>query len=189
MSTKAFNTCRARCVSQATRPITVLTHIFSRDLASEEKLFDNRWSQVSSTYRSRSAIGASDRQAQSFRRGQPDMCKPAAPMHSISIPAISSRLGSSASLLQLLKPRGNTFVPQHRAAFRRGISPCTLLQASPPPDSTSHTPPRRQSPAHTAFLTSDGRLLRPANQFAHRSASLNGQPNGLTCGSSRGARL
>jgi len=101
-------------------------------------------------------------------------------MHSISTPAISSRLGSSASLSQLLRPRGNTFVPQHRAAFRRGISPCTLLQASPSPDSTSHTPPRRQSPAHTAFLTSDGLLLRPANQFAHRSASPNGQPNGLT---------
>jgi hypothetical protein len=79
MSTKAFNTCRAHCASQATRPIAVLTHIFSRDLASEEKLFDNEWSQASSTYRSRSAIGASDRQAQSSRRGQPDMCKPATP--------------------------------------------------------------------------------------------------------------
>lgn len=76
MSTKAFNTCRARCASQATGPIAALTHIFSRDLTSEENLFDNRWTQVSSTYRSRGAIGASDR---SSRRGQPDMCKPATP--------------------------------------------------------------------------------------------------------------
>jgi hypothetical protein len=183
MSTKAFNTCRARCASQATGPIAALTHIFSRDLTSEENLFDNRWTQVSSTYRSRGAIGASDR---SSRRGQPDMCKPATPctayrhLRYLVVSGVLPACHSSS---------GRGVKSQHRAVFMRGISLCTLLQALPPPDSTSHTPSRRQSPAHTPFLTSDGLLLRPANQFAHRSASPNGQPNGLTCGSSRGVRL
>lgn len=142
--------------------------------------------QASSTYRSRGAFGASDRQAQGLLDEVSLTCANL-PRHAQHIDTRDSHLGSSASLSQLLRPRGDTFVPQHRAASRRGISLCTLLQASPPPISTSHTPPRRQSPAHTAFLTSDGLFLRPANQCAHRSELLNGQPNGLTSGSSRGA--